>query len=188
MTDLGPHIGDDLHDALRFALLHARPGAAVEFGVGVGTTLRMLAADPRLDPVIGFDSFQGLPEQWRPGFPAGRFACDPPAVPGANLVIGWYADTLPVLFGPQAQRQVPGWVLDLSLVHIDCDLGSSTDTILEYLGPYLTPGTIIVFDEFHSYPEAADNEARAWADYTERTGTAWQTLGHGPEQLVIRIT
>ncbi|SIN50927.1 Bacteriophage protein [Mycobacteroides abscessus subsp. bolletii] len=45
-------------------------------------------------PVIGFDSFTGLPEDWREGFPEGSFAHKPPAINNTRLVIGRYADTL----------------------------------------------------------------------------------------------
>jgi hypothetical protein len=46
--------------------------------------------------VVGFNCFTGLPEAWRPGFPAGTFAQDqPPLVPGAQLVVGMFETTLP---------------------------------------------------------------------------------------------
>jgi predicted O-methyltransferase YrrM len=39
--------------------------------------------------VFGFDSFQGLPEDWRSNMPVGTFKTGHlPDVPGAELVIG----------------------------------------------------------------------------------------------------
>ncbi|MCW2690277.1 MAG: hypothetical protein JWR37_5167, partial [Mycobacterium sp.] len=76
------------HDTLRFALGEVEgPGLAVEFGVAGGTTLAIIvdavASDRR---VVGFDTFTGLPETWRTGFPAGQFAQDaPPKIAGAQL-------------------------------------------------------------------------------------------------------
>src|SRR6478735_7213790 len=47
-----------------------RDGIAVEFGVGHGHSLRLIAS---VLPVIGFDSFMGLPEDWRPSHMKGAF-------------------------------------------------------------------------------------------------------------------
>lgn len=213
MTYLGPHLGNSLLSPLLWAIAHSRPGTALEFGVASGTTLGLLADCDHLDPVVGFDSFQGLPENWRPGWPAGKFARKPPTIPGANLVIGLYADTLPALVGdPEEGRRlasqrddlilsganpadlavplaphVPGWLLDLSLVHIDCDLYSSTATVLEHIGPYFSKGMLLAFDEYHGYDGCEDHEQRAWLEYVEASGTDWEPVGHGPEQLVVRI-
>lgn len=175
MNDLGPRLGDHPHDVLRHALDLGPTGHAVEFGVFKGTTLRMIADHM---PVTGFDSFDGLPETWRPGFDAGRFALTSvPKVPGASLVIGLFADTLPVWSPPDR----------LGLVHIDCDLYSSTVTVLEHIGPRLEPGCIVVFDEYHGYPGWEVHEAKAWAEYVTDTGVEWEPIGHGPEQFAIRI-
>ncbi len=174
MFDLGPRLGDHPHDTLRHALALHPEGMAVEFGVYRGATLRLIAAQM---PAVGFDSFEGLPEDWRPGFSAGRFATKIPEVDGAELVIGRFEDTL------------PGWVppMPLGLLHIDCDLYSSTATVLAHLEPHLRPGVLIAFDEWHGYPGAEAHEHRAWAEYVERTGAMFDVLGHGPEQWLIRL-
>lgn len=186
VTDLGPRLGNSPLSPLLYAIKYASPGAAVEFGVASGTTLGIIADAPHLNPVIGFDSFEGLPEDWRPGWEKGKFARKrPPRIPGADLVIGRFEDTLPPLCANLLGA--PGWLLDLSLVHVDCDLYSSTVTVLDNIGPYLNEGTLVIFDEFHTYPGAEQHESKAWAEYTERTGIQWEPLGHGPEQLVICV-
>lgn len=173
--DLGPRLVDTYDGLLRHVLALHPPGIALEFGVARGGTLALIAATM---PAIGFDSFTGLPEDWRSGFDAGRFACDPPDIPGAQLVVGLFADTL-------SGWQPPG---PIGLVHIDCDLYSSTATVLHHIGPHLEPGCLIVFDEFWNWPGwETDGECRAWAEYVAATGTAFDVLGHGPEQLAIRI-
>lgn len=174
MTDLGPRIGDHPHDTLRHVLALQPHGHALEFGVHTGTTLRLIAHHM---PVTGFDSFQGLPEDWRPGFGRGRFACTPPD--HAGLVIGLYADTLPAYPFPH----------DIGLVHIDCDLHSSTTTVLNHVGPHLQPGCYIVFDEYHGYPGCEHHEQKAWTEYTAtHPTTAWTVIGHGPQQWAIQLT
>lgn len=183
LTDLGPLLGHSPLTPLLHALHEARPGAALEFGVATGTTLLLIGDAPHLHPVIGFDSFKGLPEDWRPGWERGKFARRrPPRVPTAELVIGWFDASLPRLID-----SAPEWLPHISLIHIDCDLYSSTATVFRHLGPHITPGTVIVFDEFHSYPGADQHEAKAWCEWVEATGTRFRALGHGPEQLVVRV-
>jgi hypothetical protein len=133
-------------------LSHVSPppgGLWLEFGVAKGETLRELVDHairaPEPVEIFGFDSFLGLPEDWKPGYPKGTFGPggmywygQPPNVPGATLVHGWFADTLPNF----------NFSKPVTLVHIDCDLYSSTVTVLKHVGPHLIPGSLILFDEF----------------------------------------
>lgn len=175
---LGPRLASTPLGLLRHVVNQIRnsaSGVALEFGVGAGRSLKVITE--RI-PAIGFDSFQGLPEKWRDGFDAGMFACEPPRVHGATLVHGLYGDTLPTYRWPE----------HVSLVHIDCDLYSSTKTVLEHVGPHLKPGTYVVFDEYHGYGESAsEHEQRAWREFAAATGIGWTVLGCGPEQWAIRI-
>ena len=61
------------HDTLRFALGEIKgPGLAVEFGVGTGTTLKIIAETvSKRSHGARIDIFTGLPETWRTGFPLG---------------------------------------------------------------------------------------------------------------------
>lgn len=172
---LGPRIETGEHYALLRHTLERKPkGVALEFGVGAGQSTRIIAEHM---PVIGFDSFQGLPEDWREEFPRGSFAASPPTVPNARLVIGLYANTLPDFTFPE----------HVGLVHIDCDLYSSTKTALEHVGPHLRTGTFVVFDEWHDYDGCEDHEQRAWREFAAATGVDWTVIGHSFEQWSIEI-
>jgi predicted O-methyltransferase YrrM len=163
--------------------LAPRGGMALEFGVYTGTTLRAIAEARGDGRVHGFDSFQGLPEDWRAGFATGTFAVtEPPEVPGAELVIGWFADTLPAFLDAH-----PGPV---DLLHLDADLYSSTATVLAHVGHRLRPGSVVLFDEYLNHPGWEDGEHRAWSEYLERTGTAatYEAFTHDNEQVVVVIT
>jgi hypothetical protein len=85
------------HETLEYGLsLAPTGGLALEFGVYSGTTLKLISAARGGAQVYGFDSFDGLPEHWQHGFPAGSFQADsPPDMPGAELVVGLFEDTLP---------------------------------------------------------------------------------------------
>ncbi|MFC4833127.1 class I SAM-dependent methyltransferase [Actinomycetospora chibensis] len=163
--------------------LAPRGGMALEFGVYTGTTLRAIAAARTDGKVYGFDSFQGLPEDWRAGFAAGAFGgVEPPDVPGAELVVGWFADTLPTFLDAH-----PGHV---DLLHLDADLYTSTATVLEQVGPRLRPGSVVVFDEYLNHPGWEEGEHRAWTEYVSRTGLGftYEAFTQDNEQVVVIIT
>ena len=170
-------------DTLDYALkLAPTGGLALEFGVYSGTTLTRIAAARGGHGVYGFDSFTGLPEPWRAGFTTGTFVLDsPPEVPGAELVTGWFADTLPGFLATH-----PGPV---DFVHLDADLYSSTASVLIEVGPRLQTGSVLVFDEYFNYPGWQHGEHLAWTEYTTRTGTSfrYEAFTHDHEQVVVVI-
>lgn len=132
-----------------------RYGWAAEFGVYSGASICIIAD---YMPVIGFDSFEGLPEDWRPDFPKGTFSDRLPTLPayGHNVMIqkGWFKATAPTFPFPP-----------LSLVHIDCDLYSSTVTALNSVQPSISPGTVLVFDEYEGVD--FDDEKRAFHEWLQ---------------------
>ncbi|GAA5114826.1 class I SAM-dependent methyltransferase [Haloechinothrix salitolerans] len=171
-------------DTLRHALdMAPTTGMALEFGVYSGETLQTIARYRNGTGVYGFDSFKGLPEDWRSGFPAGTFGRDGlPEVEGAELVVGWFDETLS---GFLAEH--PG---EVDFLHLDADLYSSTRTVLDLVGPRLRIGSIVVFDEYFNYPGWRGHEHRAWREYVERTGTTFSYEGYtrNSEQVIVRIT
>lgn len=115
--------------------------ATVELGVRHGVSLRWLA-EAISTPIHGFDSFEGLPTHWL-GRAPGAFSTggEVPEVPAhVELHVGLFADTLPPFV---ATSTAP-----LRLLHVDSDLYESARTGLTLLAPRLTPGTILVFDEY----------------------------------------
>ena len=131
---------------LAAALEQARPdGLVVEFGVFQGYTLNVLARRVTPDRVWGFDSFEGLPEDWQVSsdqdLAAGTFAVDrlPEVETNAELVVGWFSDTLPIWMEQHAGP--------VRLLHVDCDLYSSARYILATLDSRIVHGTVIVFDD-----------------------------------------
>ncbi|WP_436493169.1 class I SAM-dependent methyltransferase [Actinokineospora sp. HUAS TT18] len=172
------------HQTLEHGLsLAPSGGLALEFGVYTGTTLKIIATARGGEGVYGFDSFEGLPSDWRAGYPAGAFRTDGlPEVPGADLVVGWFDDTLPAFLAEH-----PGPV---DFLHVDGDLYSSAKTVLELVGPRLRVGSVIVFDEFFNYAGWRDHEFKAWLEYVEATGVEFRYEAYTTdnEQVVVRIT
>jgi Methyltransferase domain len=169
---------------LQHALSLAPPsGMALEFGVYQGRTLKVIAEARRQRQVFGFDSFQGLPEDWRSNIPAGTFATRQlPDVVGAELVVGWFDDT------------VADFLVDhsgpVAFLHLDADLYSSTATVLEQVSPQLETGSVIVFDEYFNYPGWEQHEHRAWREFVAKSGIRFEYVAYtcNNEQVVVVVT
>lgn len=147
-------------------------GLWLEFGVGSGHTLNLICEYRLQGTVYGFDSFEGLPSDWRPEFPKGAFK--QPSLPqvksNATLIKGLFEDTIPQFIAAQTQQYI-------SLLHIDCDLYSSTKTVFSYLGARLTKGSIIVFDELIGYPGFEEHELKAFYEFALASEKKFQWIG-----------
>ena len=138
-------------------------GMNMEFGVYKGDSLNTLAKLAPDKIFWGFDSFEGLPEQWTIESKKGAFDVGgklPQVRRNVRLVKGFYSETLPKFSAEHASDAV-------AFVHVDCDLYSSTKEILESLGGRFRPGTMIVFDEYYNYPDWLWHEHQAWLEYVE---------------------
>ena len=187
---------DNMNDALAFDSVWAyrefvfrqatRPGLNLEFGVADGSSFEFWAsANPNVN-FYGFDSFEGLPENWKPGFDRGRFRQSMlPVLPNnVNLVKGWFSDSLPIFIANLRHPQD-----GISFIHIDCDLYSSTKTVLNYLREYICPGTIIAFDEYFNYPGWLQHEHKAFEEFISETNLGFEYIAYveNGNQVAVRI-
>ena len=76
-----------------------------------------------------------------------------------------------------------------AFANIDCDIYSSTRTVLEALAPRLGPGSILVFDEYFAYPGWRDHEYRAFQEFAAARRLAFSYLALSPftRQATLRI-
>jgi hypothetical protein len=159
-------------------------GLVMEFGVYSARTTNHIASSAPNLKVYGFDSFEGLPETWRPGFQKGVFAVKqlPSVRENVELIVGLFDRTLPNFLDNHPNRPV-------SFLHVDCDLYSSTQTIFHHLKDRIGPGTIIVFDEYYNYPGWQLHEFRAFQEYVTTTGIRYEYIGMVPshQQVSVRI-
>jgi hypothetical protein len=151
-------------------------GHILEFGVGEGRSLRFLT---RLTSktIFGFDSFDGLPEDWVMSdthtYEAGSFKYDPPSIKGVKYVPGWFKDTIPTW-----KSENPGMV---SFMHIDSDIYSSAVTILTELNHQIVPGTILVFDDMYGtelYQNWEQGEYKAFNEWRAEFGREVFEINH----------
>jgi hypothetical protein len=157
------------------------PGLYLEFGVGRGKSIRWIGA--RADrTVYGFDSFEGIPEYWN-GNPVGAFAQKKlPKVPdNVQFEIGLFDQTLPGFLDTHADP--------VSLLHVDCDLYSSTVTILDALGSRLQPGAVILFDEYYNFPRWQQHEYKAFQEFVAASGMTYEYIGYSVtgQQVAARV-
>lgn len=147
-----------------FAALTANQisGDYVEFGSWGCNTLRHAFHTSRQwggkRHLWAFDSFRELPPSDDPrdahpvssggggqgGVEAFHAACGRFEVPreAYTAIEGYFEDTLPALGSTGEPR-------DIALAYVDCNLYSSTVTVLEFLAPRLKPGMIIGFDDWY---------------------------------------
>jgi hypothetical protein len=157
-------------------------GLYCEFGVYNGASINFIAE--RTHSVVhGFDSFEGLPEDWRPGREKGTFKVDalPRVRENVQLHKGWFEATLPAF--RQAQSG------PLAFLHIDADLCSSTEAIFDVLGDRIVPGTVLQFDEYFNYPSWRDGEHRAFDNFQVRRNAKVEFIGYvpGDEQIAVKV-
>lgn len=158
-----------------------KEGLVLEFGVRFGTSIRQIAALVGQE-VHGFDSFEGLPESWheeRRGSYSTLGAL--PNVPkNVFLHKGAFEDTLP---GFMERHRAP-----VRFMNIDCDLYSSTRTVLELLGERIVPGTILVFDEYFGHEHWRDDEFKAFQEAVIKNHWNYDYVCFSNKQAVLRIT
>jgi|SRR5215813_9004500 len=159
-----------------------RPGDVLEFGVWEGKSINIIAAETKA-AIFGFDSFEGLPEDWKGHqVQAGGFSTGGklPTVPAhVSFYKGWFKDTIPQYM---RDRNEP-----ISFMYIDCDLYSSTKTVLELLADRITAGTVIGFDEYYNYPNWREGEFKAFREFIDATGRSYEYMFFSDREVAVRI-
>jgi hypothetical protein len=145
------------------------PVLYLEFGVFRGRTTRYWSARLR-NPntrLHGFDSFEGLPEQWA-GQASGRIfnaEGEIPVLPDPRVQFfkGWFDQSLPTYVVPDH---------DVLILILDADLYSSTSYVLRRMRGYIRPGTLIYFDEMNH----VEHEPKAFHEFMSETGLTFRPV------------
>ena len=168
---------------LDYAMQEKVPGLVLEFGVYKGTTLNHLAERLTDETVYGFDSFEGLPEAWAGNRYStrnfNRFGKAPQVRENVELVVGWFNDTLSSFLKDHDDP--------IGLLHIDCDIYSSTDTIFRACEGQMADGCVIVFDEYFNYHSWQLHEYKAFMEFINRSGYKFQYIGYSGAEVSVRI-
>jgi len=172
-----PYYGsrEELYEHIARIIGQNTPISYLEFGVFKGASLfswTQLNANEKSE-FIGFDSFEGLPEDW-PNLTRllkqGTFSTEgkPPVIEDTrvNFIKGWFQDTLPLFQNRfSSDKQI--------IIHCDADIYSSTMYILCKMDSNVRRGTIIIFDDF----SIMLHDFRALEDYTRAFRREYEVMG-----------
>lgn len=184
-------------DNLKFAISQTSiVGSVLEFGVHSGSTVNLISDLLKEDIVFGFDSFEGLPEDWKISHnekfnkhKKGYFAVDslPKVNENVRLVKGFFDQSLK----PWIEESHPE---QIKFLHIDSDLYSSAIYVLKTLNRCIVSGTVIVFDEFYPwgrkrYDTWEEHEYRALKEWVIEFDREFEIISRSShQQCTIRIT
>ncbi len=157
-------------------------GMVLEFGVRHGNSIRQLA-ELASQPIHGFDSFEGIPEDWHDEG-KGSYSTKGviPKVPNnVTLHQGWFDETLPSFLNQNFEP--------VRLINIDCDIYTSTITILDLLASRIQSGTVIIFDEYIGNQHWREDEFKAFQEAIKTYGWSYEYLSFSffTKQVVIKI-
>tara|TARA_B110000971_G_C19982850_1_gene488173 strand:+ start:878 stop:1597 length:720 start_codon:yes stop_codon:yes gene_type:complete len=133
-----------------------KEGLYLEFGVHKGRSINLLSKLIKDKTIYGFDSFEGLREDWK-GTQATKGTFDlkgqiPKLNKNVSPIKGWIQDTLPNFIKKSE---------NINFVHIDVDTYSTSNFILKTIKPFLNDGAIILFDEMYNCIGWEENEYKS---------------------------
>tara|TARA_B100001094_G_C18085743_1_gene747641 strand:- start:474 stop:1247 length:774 start_codon:yes stop_codon:yes gene_type:complete len=179
------------YDPLRYILnnnLLDASGLVIEFGCWKGQTLDMIS-DFTENNVYGFDTFEGVNVNWE-SIDMNKFNVNniPKKVEkldkfyrhkttgqistfNKNVIFikGLFENTLPKFLLENNK--------EISFMHIDCDIYSSTKTIFNNCCKYIKNDCIIVFDELVNYPGFENGESKAFLEWVNENNITFNWIG-----------
>lgn len=158
-------------------------GLVLEFGVFEGKSINHFAKVLPDATIHGFDSFEGLAEDWR-GYhlPKGTFDQGgklPKVEQNVTLHKGWFDQTLPDFL---KENDGP-----IRLCHVDCDTYESSAYLLDKIAHRLSPGSVVVFDEYYGYPNWKSGEFRAWQETCANHKLEYRYIALANMQVAVKI-
>jgi hypothetical protein len=166
--------------------LSERPIHYLEFGVAGGTSFAwwVKANHHPGSRFFGFDTFEGLPEDWH-FFKKGAFSFDIPFLEDerGTFIKGLFQDMLYTFL--DNYRKTADAQNVIRVLHMDADLYSSTLFALTMMAPFLRNGDIVLFDEFN----IPNHEFAAWSDFIKAYYIKYEVIGsvNNFYQTAIRI-
>ncbi len=163
-----------LYEFIHNKAINNAPMHYFEYGVSKGFSFKWwLAANTNSESkFFGFDTFEGLPEDWSFYFKKGDMAAGLPDIqdPRAQFIKGIFQDSF-IPFIDNHQELLKSNVK--KVIHLDADLYTATHFVLSQFYRYLNKGDIILFDEFN----VANHEYRAFKDFTDSFYIKLKPLG-----------
>jgi hypothetical protein len=131
---------------------------------------------------VGFDSFEGLQQQWAGMAPEKTFDLGgrlPKVRDNVALVKGWFAES-----GQRWKTANPASDAPL-LVHVDCDTYGATVDVLELCSDYVEHGVVFHFDDYFGFPGWRTGGFKALEEISERLRWRLTYLSYGTKEAAI---
>ena len=156
----------------------------LEFGVFNGTSINYFSKKCPTAELYGFDSFEGLEEDWH-GYRLlknqfNRSGVMPKCEANVELIKGWFVDSVPIFCERFKDQQI-------DILHLDCDTYTPTAFVLKSLERNIKSGTIIIFDEFFGYTNYQSHEMKAWLEFVARSNINFAYIGYTQMQVAIEV-
>jgi hypothetical protein len=166
-------------------------GLVLEFGTATGRTLNQFAHWLPNKTIYGFDSWQGLPEQFN-DLPAGHFAQALPEVfNNCQLVPGWFGGRPTWDHSGIAEFTAQKFAIEntapIALLHLDADLYEPTKTVLDVFAKQIVSGTVILFNEYWNHPTWKKHEFRAWQEHVAQYYVRYEYIGYASDHQEVAV-
>jgi hypothetical protein len=174
------------HYAIKEALKNHRPEFTyLEFGVFKGETLRLFSKylKEKKAVIYGFDSFQGLNENWQGTRMMKGFFSNNGKIPKINknckIVKGKVQDTLDNFIKNKKN-------LKINFLHMDLDTYPSTKFTLNKIKKYLINDSYILFDELYNMEGWKSGEFKALIEIFKKNEFKYIAFSSDREQVLIQ--
>lgn len=156
----------------------------LEFGVFKGKSINLFSSKIPSITFHGFDSFEGLQEDWKGwAMPKGSFDLNgilPKVNANVALYKGWFNKTLPVFLNEGKHQKI-------RFLHVDCDTYESTKYIFDTLGDRIDNNTYILFDEYFGYRGWEIGEFKAFQEFVNQKGLTYKYVGFANYNTLVKI-
>jgi hypothetical protein len=152
-------------------------GIFAQFGVYKGESANWILQNDKCEELHLYDSFEGLPEDWNNKFKKGHFKCEIPFFDDKRVSL------YPGLFEDNIEKFNK---IKFDIIHIDCDLYSSTKTVLDNI--IFFKNQILLFDEMYNIPNSENHELKAFIEWTTINNINYEIIGRTKySQVIIKI-
>jgi hypothetical protein len=152
----------------------------LEFGVQTGTSINFFSSKLS-NTFFGFDTFEGMPEEWAGwNVEKGQFTMNgqfPKVNSNVTLTKGLIQDTLPVFLDERKDKKI-------GFIHIDTDTYTPAKIVLQLCKSRLVPGSLILFDELHSYTSWKQHELKALHEELDESQYTYKAFSDRKQALI----
>ena len=104
----------------------------------------------------------------------------PKVLPNVTLIKGWFDETVPKFLSQRPDEPI-------AFMHLGADTYETTTLLLDLLQQRIRSGTVIVFDEYHGFPNWTNGEFKAWQEFRAKHNVSCRYLGFSVRQASVQV-